>query len=216
MTREQIVMNDDDLENTLASLFSSEQSPSLSEAFVDTFLASNAEAPVECGERVMILFVRKVLSNVCEEPVKEVGELPFGRLIESIRRSARLSVSDIAAAIGKEPVHIERLESSRSWPWEWEPNEIAHLLLLFRLHIKATGHLVQTSFSLSKASLSGNVIGRANKGRMTRERGDSTSRALDMFLARKAKPQELDATVKEWLSQVEKQLKRYKAHELLD
>jgi hypothetical protein len=37
-----------------------------------------------------------------------------------------------------------------------------------------------------------------------------------MFLARKAKPQELDAAVKEWLSQVEKQLKGYKAHELLD
>jgi hypothetical protein len=213
---EATLMSDEDLENVLGNLFSSEHSPRLTDSLVDAFLASSAQASEESGERVMALFVEKVLASVCKEPVREIGEEPFGRWIQSVRRSARLAISDIGNAIGKEPSYVDRLESGRTWPWELDPKDMVSLMCLFRIHIKATASLVQKSFSLSRAHVPGNVIGRAHRGKMSRERGDSTRRALDMFLTRNAKPQGLDDSVTEWLLKVQKQLEDCQARELLD
>jgi hypothetical protein len=213
---EEIVMSDQDIENALDNLFSSEHSPPLTDSVVDAFLASPAQASEESGERVMVLFVQKVLANLHKEPVKEVGEEPFGRWIETIRRSARLAISDIGSAIGKEPSYVERLESGGAWPWDLDPKDVVNLICLFRIHIKAASYLVQKSYTLSRAHVAGDVIGRAHSGKMTKERGDSTRRALDMFLARNAKPEELDDSITEWLSKVEKRLEDCQAQELLD
>lgn len=209
-------MSDEDVEKALNDLFSSEHSPPLTDAVVDAFLASTTEASVESGERVMALFVQKVLANLHTEPVKEVGEESFGRWIQTIRQRARLALSDIGIAIGKETSFIERLESGSAWPWDLDPKDMVNILSLFRIHINATAHLVQKSFVLSRAHLPGDVIGRAHKGKMTKERGESTRRALDMFLARNAKPEKLDDSILEWLSNVRKQLEECQAKELLD
>jgi transcriptional regulator with XRE-family HTH domain len=145
-----------------------------------------------------------------------VGEEPFGRWIQTVRHTARLAVSDIAAAMGKEPSYVDRLESGSTCPWDLDPQDIAHLVCLFRVHMKATLFLIQKSFDVSCAQLSGDVTARAHRGKMTRERGDSTRRALDMFLARNAKPKKLDDSITEWLSKVQKQLEDWQAKELID
>jgi transcriptional regulator with XRE-family HTH domain len=209
-------MSDKDIEKALNNLFSSDHSPPITDAVVDAFLASSAEAPVESGERVMALFVQKVLANLHAEPIKEVEEESFGRWIQTIRQRARLALSDIGIAIGKEPAYIERLESGTAWPWDLDPKDMVNILCLFRIHINTTLYLVQKSFVLSRAHVSGDVIGRAHKGKMTKERGESTKRALDMFLARNAKPEKLDDSILEWLSNVRKHLEDYQAKDLLD
>jgi hypothetical protein len=202
-------------DSALLDLFSSEDSPPLTDAVVDAFLASPAQATGESSGRVMTLFVRKVLADLHKDPIKVVGAESFGRWMETVRRNARLALADIGTAIGRDAAYIERLEFGTLWPWASDPQDIARLIFLFRLHIDAASALVQRSFALSKAHVSGDVIARAHRGKMTKERGDSTKRALDMFLARKAKAEPFDQSINEWLLKVRVQLEDHGDQDLL-
>ncbi|HEY3104368.1 MAG TPA: hypothetical protein VGJ69_12305, partial [Pyrinomonadaceae bacterium] len=178
-------MNEEEnLENALHELFSSDHSPPLTDSIVDTFLSSSAEASKESGDRVIALFVEKVLADLHKEPVKNVQTQTFGAWIQGIRELARLALSDIALAIGKEPVYVQRLESGMTVPWDLRPEDIACLVRLFRLHMKAMSYLIQKSFDVNCTHVEGNVAARAYRGKMTTDRGDATNRALKMFLAR--------------------------------
>jgi transcriptional regulator with XRE-family HTH domain len=209
-------MSDEDRDTTLDDLLLSEGSLPLTDQLVDAFLTSPAQASVRSGGRVMNLFVRKVLEDLHKEPVREVEAEPFGRWLETVRRKARLAISDIAAAIGKDASYVERLESGGIWPWASDPYDIAAVISLFRLHIDAATALIQKSFALSKVRVSGDVIARAHGGKMTKERGDSTKRALDMFLSRKAKVEPLDQSINEWLAKVRVQLEGHGNQDLIN
>jgi transcriptional regulator with XRE-family HTH domain len=198
--------NKDRTDDSLFDFFLSETSPSLTDVVVDAFLASAAQAPVESGKRVMALFVRRVLADLHKDPVKTVEQESFGRWIETVRRKARLTLADIGGAIGRDATFIAQLESGAIWPWASDSHDIARLIALFRLHIDAASALVQRSFTLSKAQITGNVVARAHGGKMTKERGSSTRRALDMFLARNAKAEQLDESIIEWLAELRTRL----------
>ena len=202
-------------DSALLDLFFSEDSPPLTDAVVDAFLASPAQATGESSKRVMTLFVGKVLADLHKDPIKVVGSEPFGRWIETVRRNARLALADIGTAIGRDAAYIEKLESGTLWPWASDPQDIARLIFLFRLHIDAASALIQRSFALSKAHVSGDVIARAHGGKMTKERGNSTKRALDMFLSRKAKTEPLDQSINDWLTKVRLQLEGQGDQDLL-
>jgi hypothetical protein len=51
---------------------------------------------------------------------------------------------------------------------------------------------------------------------MTVQRGDATSRALQMFLAHNTTSKLLDNSVAEWLVNVQKHLEKWEARELVD
>ncbi len=208
--------DEENLENALHELFSSDHSPALTDSIVDTFLRSSAQATKESGDRVIALFVGKVLADLHKEPVTNVQTQTFGAWIQGIRELARLALSDTATAIGKEPAYLQRLESGMTAPWDLKPEDIACLVRLFRLHMKALSYLIQKSFDVGSTHVEGNVAARAFRGKMTTDRGDATNRALKMFLARNTKETPLDASISEWLSNVEKQLQDWQARELVD
>ena len=210
------MLEEEDLDDALRELFSSDESPPLTDSLVDAFLSSSAEAPKESGDRVIAAFVRKVLEDLHKEPVKDVQPQTFGAWIQGIRELARLALTDIALTVGKEPAYIERLESGIAVPWDQKPEDVARIVQLFRLHMKAMSYLVQKSFNVHSTHIGGNVAARAYRGKMTSNRGDATSRALKMFIARNTKERPLDTTIIEWLSSVEKQLENWHARELLD
>jgi hypothetical protein len=207
---------EENLEDVLHELFSSDHSPPLTDSMVDCFLSSRAQGTKESGDRVIALFVSKVLADLHKEPVKDVQTQTFGAWLQGIRELARLAPSDIAVAIGKEPVYVQRLESGMTVPWDLKPEDIACLVRLFRLHMKAVSYLIQKSFDVSSTHVEGNVAARAYRGKMTTDRGDATNRALKMFLARNTKETPLHSSITEWLSNVEKQLRDWQARELVD
>jgi hypothetical protein len=210
-------MNEEEnLEDALHELFSSDHSPLLTDSLVDAFLSSSVQASKESGDRVISLFVEKVLADLHKEPVKTVQAQTFGAWIQGIRGLARLAVSDVALAIGKEPIYLQRLESGMSVPWDLKPEDMACLVRLFRLHMKAMAYLIQKSFDVSCTTVEGTVAARAYRGKMTTDRGDATNRALNMFLARNTSEKPLDRSVTEWLSNVKKQLENWQARELVD
>jgi hypothetical protein len=214
--KETSMNEEENLENVLHELFSSDHSPPLTDSIVDAFLSSSAQVSKESGDRVIALFVEKVLADLHKEPVKNVQAQTFGAWIQGIRELARLALSDIALTIGREPVYLQRLESGMTVPWDLKPEDIASLVRLFRLHMKALTCLMQKSFDVSCTPVQGNVAARAHKGKMTTDRGDATNRALKMFLARNTQEKPMDDSITEWLSNVKKQLENWQARELVD
>ncbi len=210
------MLEEENLDDVLHELFSSNHSPALTDSMVDAFLNSPAQAPKESGERVIAFFVEKVLADLHKEPVRHVQTQTFAVWIQGIRQLARLAVSDIALAIGKETAYVERLESGLTLPWDLKPQDAARLVRLFRLHIRAMSDLIQKSFDVNSAHVGSNVAARAHGGKMTTNRGDATNRALQMFVARNTKEKPLDTSIIDWLGGVREQLENWEVRELVD
>src|SRR5262249_12497686 len=101
---------DQDILDLLEDTLCSEHAPPLTDSVVDAFLAAPVESTQASVDRMRARFVEKLFADLHQEPVKEVEDQPFGRWIEAERRRALLTESDIANAIGKEPLYVERLE----------------------------------------------------------------------------------------------------------
>src|SRR5688572_17341766 len=110
----------------------------LSDAVVDAFLSGVAESDDSHTERIRRLFVRRVLSQLHPEPVRDI-ERPwsFGRWIEAIRHSVGLTRADVAAAISDDAAFVECVERTDVAPWTLTTSAVADLVCLFRLHISA-------------------------------------------------------------------------------
>lgn len=201
-------MSDEDILKLIEESSRSECAPPLTDSVVDAFLATPTECTEGAVDRMRARFVKKVLSDAQKAPVKEVGDQPFGRWIESVRKKARLTARDIGAAIGKDQTFIEKIENGTSLPWSLPLADITNLVRLFRVHINAFTQLITSSFTLSHARVSGDVIGRSHGGKATPERGDSLRRSLDRYLAKKAKKEELSEDVKNFIRELHKNLEQ--------
>jgi transcriptional regulator with XRE-family HTH domain len=210
------VAYDEEFDEMLHELFSSDHSPELTDSVVDAFLASPAKAPKQSGDRVIILFATRVLADFHKQPIRHVEPQTFATWIQGIRKLARLEIRDIATAVGKDFTYVERLETGLTLPWNLKPEDIACFVRLFRLHMNAMRSLIQKSFDVSSTNTSGAPAARAHRGKMTAERGEATNRALQMLLAHNTTPKPLDNSVGEWLSNVQMQLERWQASELID
>lgn len=210
-------MSDEDVSKLLKEMLRSEHAPPLTDSVVDAFLSSEAECSNEMVDRVRARFVEKVLADLHRDPVKRVeGKLSFGRWVEQAREGARLSRHDLGSVLGKEQSFVESVETGGTQPWHMNSGELARIVSLFRLHVDAVSDLILRSFALNNVRLRGEVLARSHRGRMSLERGSSTRRALDMYLARNVSGGEPNEEVSECLNALRDELRRIEATDLVD
>jgi transcriptional regulator with XRE-family HTH domain len=210
-------MKDEEILKLLEMTVNSEHSPEISDEVADAILSRSEECPPEKTARLRGRFVEKVILTLHPRPVREVdAKWPLGRWFEAIRESLCLTREDIAAALGKEVIFVERLERGEVQPWECDPDDVAELMRLFRLHSNAASQLVNNSAAVNQARDVRSAAARSRGGHASSERGESTRRALEMFLAHNAAPAKPDATVSEWLDALREALRRRGLNELLD
>ncbi len=209
-------MSEEETIKLLRSMICSADAPSLTDAVVDAFLLSPAQSPPETAERVRTLFVKKLFDKLHSEPVREIKEKwPFGRWVEAIRESFRLTRQDVCATLRVGPHFLERLENGDSPPWSFSPKEIADLLCLLRVHMSAVHQLVMNSLAVAKMHGLGPVSARSYSGQRTEVRAQAVKKALDLYLARNVSPTGMDQEVGRWMEEVRKSLERRQATYLL-
>lgn len=210
-------MNDEEVLKLLEITVNSEHSPEISDEVADTILSKSQECSPEKTARLLARFIEKVILTLHPQPVRKIdARWPLGRWFEAIRESLRLTRDDIAAAVGKEVIFVERLERGEVQPWECDPNDVADLMRLFRLHSNAASHLVNNSAAVDQARDVRSAAARSRGGHASAERGESTRRALEMFLAHNATPAKPDFTITKWLDALREILRRRGLNELLD
>jgi hypothetical protein len=210
-------MSNEEAGNVLNDLFLSEYSLPLTDEVVDAFLASPAQAPQESGQRVLVLFVHKVLTELYPQPVVRIKErVSFGRWIEAAREKASLTREMVAAALWKEPSFVEAVESESSEPWALKANELADFAGLVRLHFKAVSDLIISSFAVSQGRVGVEMAARKTRGKRTRKQGEAVRRAVDKHLAKRSVRGEISEEVRSCLNVLRRELERRGATEFLD
>jgi len=209
-------LNEDQLLELFREATCSDEASQLDDVSVDAFLACPAECPPERAHRIGKLFVKKLFEEIHREPVRTFStKWPFHTWLESMRTSVLLTRDDLALALDKEQEFIEFLESGEKLPWEFQPKDIGDVVCLFRIHMSAVTELVGNSVSLAGFRGLGAVSARSHKGRMSRARGDSTKKALDLYVAQNATAVKPDAHVERWLWELRQELQNRRAEELL-
>lgn len=210
-------MNDEEILKLLGVTVNSEHSPEISDEVADAILSKSKECPPEKATDLRARFVEKLILTLHPKPVEEIdARWPLGRWFEAIRESLRLTRDDIATAIRKEVIFVERLERGEVQPWECDPSDVADLMRLFRLHANVASQLVNNSAAVSKARDVRSAAARSRSGHVSAERGESTRRALEMFLAHNATQAKPDSIITKWLDAVNEVLRRRGLDELLD
>lgn len=209
-------MNEDELLELFREASDSEDSTNLDDATVRLFLAAPAECSPERTQRIGTLFAQKLFQEIHQEPVRSLGaKWPFHRWLESMRTSVRLTRDDIALALNKDTEFVERLENGDRPPWEFKVKDIGDVICLFRIHMNAVAELIANSVSLEGFRGLRTVSARSHQGRILRTRGDSTKRALDLYVARNASPVKPSAEVERWLADLRRELENRHIQDLL-
>lgn len=209
-------MNDDEIIELLKLTIETEYATELNDEMVDSILLRKEECPSERTERVRKKYLEKLFEELNPEPVKKIDtRTTFGRWMESIRNRVQVSSSDIAAALRQQPDFIEKMERGEILPWDCRPEIFVDLMKLLRIHINAVGELIATSNSVSQVRGVGRVVARSRGGKVSKERGNSTARALEMFLAHNAPPANTGDPVVEWMKKVRGELKDRKLDDLV-
>jgi hypothetical protein len=210
-------VSDEAVRKLLEAALLLEDSPVLTDSVVDALMSMPSDVPSETLERGLAQFAEKVLGKLHQEPVRKIEEkLTFGRWIEKVRKKARLAYEFIAAALKKDPLFVEQLETGDILPWELTPIEGADIIALFRIHLTAVVQLLEISLDVSKELANGEAIAaRAHKGRPSRKRSESTRLAWELYLAHRAEKAELTPEIVNWLNEVGKVLKDRQAMHLL-
>ncbi len=210
-------MNDEEIIKLLelATAFNDSE---LSDETVDAFLAEAKECSAERIERVRKRYIQKILEELNPTPVHQIeNKTTFGRWVESVRNKVHLSRSDVAAVLGQEPVFIEKVERGEVLPWECKPEFVADLMGLFRVHIEAVTQLVSVSAAVSRARGVGSVAARSRGGKASKDRGESTARALELFLAHNAAaPEKPEDAILKWTEKLRGALKERNLNYLAD
>jgi transcriptional regulator with XRE-family HTH domain len=210
-------MKDEEIAKLLELTICSEHSPELTDEVVDAILSKTVECPPDKTARVRTRFVEKILWALHHEPVRRIDhKWTLGRWVEAVRESVRLTRADVATALGQDVAFIERLERGELTPWECPPDSAANLMRLFRIHISAMAQLVSNSAAVSQSRGVGSVAARSRGGHASSDRGESTKRALDLFLAHNAAPAKPDSAVTNWIEAVREALRRRQLTDLLD
>jgi transcriptional regulator with XRE-family HTH domain len=194
----------------------SEEGPELTDEVVDALLELPSSMSADAVESMRARFVRKVFSELHPEPVKVIPrKRPFGLWIEAIRKSANLSRTEVAAALGKDEPFLERIESGDAPPWTFSADDIASIVQLFRLHIDAVVQLIQNTVAGNKGRIADPVSART-RGRHTPEAKRLPGRTTgDRRRDHNDNPIELDQTINSWIAELRSGLERRDAIDLL-
>jgi transcriptional regulator with XRE-family HTH domain len=205
-------MSEEDIPKLLRTTLYSEDAPELNDAVIDAFLSTPTQCPPETVNRVRTLFVTKLFETFHYEPVREIKEKwPFGRWVEAIRESFRLTREDLATTLHKEPSFLERFENGDSPPWSFSAKDVADLICLLRIHISAVHELVMNSLAVAQTRGVGPVSARSYSGKLSEVRGHAVKKALDLYLARNIKPSDMNDEVKSWMEDVRKNIQSRQA-----
>jgi transcriptional regulator with XRE-family HTH domain len=144
-------MSEKELLELLRESLVSEKSAPLTDAEADALLSAPVkQSPVNI-KRLRKGVVERILSDLYQEPVREIGRrITFGRWIQQARKAARLSLDAVAPAIGKDTSFIERIEDEEVLPWALTANSVADVVILFRIHIDAVEQLLSNSYAADR------------------------------------------------------------------
>lgn len=139
-------MNDEEFRTLLKASLVSEDILKVNDAEVDEILSEQIECPPEAVIGIRAKFVQKVFVELHPELIRSIeGDFTFGQWIKADRERAGLYCKDIAIALNKDPIFIERLETGESLPWSQRPSEITELLFLFRIDCGAFEQLLENT-----------------------------------------------------------------------
>jgi hypothetical protein len=209
-------LNEDELLELFREASDSDDSSDLDDGTVRLILACSTECSPERAQRIGTLFAEKLFREIHQEPVRRLGaKWPFHRWLESMRTSVRLTRDDIAIALNKDREFVERLETGEKLPWEFKAKDIGDVICLFRIHMSAVAELIANSVSLEGFRGLGTVSARSHQGRISKARGESTKRALDLYVTRNAIPVKPSEEVERWLADVRLELESRNVQDLL-
>lgn len=201
-------MNDRETNRLLRLTFLFEHSNELSNEIVDAILSDSEECSPEMMARIQKRFIEKLFQEKHPNPIKSINhKLTFGAWLERIMKDARLTRSAVTQALQCEENILDGLAKSKLQPWECDHKLIVDLMSLFRAHYELIKQLVSTSASVNQISGTGSVLARSHGGKMTQDRGDATTRALELFLANNARTSSMPIEAEHWLNSLEVSLK---------
>lgn len=201
-------MNENDLERLLKKAIFSENGPDPSEEEIEACLRADHEDTPETIARVKKRFVEKMFLEISPNPLRSAADnITFGDFLESQRDCAGLQKAEVSTALGIAETLVDALEKGRTPPWTVAPNIIADIMHVFRIHFDLLKRLVETSAAVDQLRGVGPVLARSKGGKMTSDRGDSTSRALERFFARNATRTEPNKETTSWLASLESYLR---------
>lgn len=208
-------MNNKTLEELLDNLFISEASPPLTDAVVDAYLTTCDRHQLEDIQDMRIRFVKKSLANLYKAPVKKISEqISFGSWIKETRKKAHLSQKDISMSVLEDESYINDIENSHIFPWQFNTENIAKLIILFRLHFDALSDLFHTSFAICKNQDKLGISARTGKNENRSKTQDAYRKALEIHFSNK-EDFELNDEIRHFLDSLKDELKEKDAINLI-
>lgn len=209
-------MNNKTLEEMLDDLFVSEASPPLTDAVVDAYLNSCDQYSPEDFKSMRSRFIEKSLADVYETPIKEIKEqISFGRWIKETRKKAHLTQEDISMSLARGTKYVDDIENGHIFPWQSEAENIAELIILFKLHFDALLALFHTSFAISKNQEKLKMAARSNKNENKTKAQDAIRKALEIHFSSKDEDLVLNDEVEKFLTSLKAELMEKKAFSLI-
>jgi transcriptional regulator with XRE-family HTH domain len=209
-------MNNKNIDSIIDNLFVSESSPPLTDKVVDAYLNTCNEYPPERVQSMRSRFVEKALADLHRGPVKEIKEqISFGRWIKETRKQARLSQKDISTSLYEDINYIDNIENNLVLPWQSNSENIAKLVILFRIHFDALVALFRASFAISQNRDKLGLAARTNKTGDKAKAQDAIKKALEIHFSNKDIRLELSDEVKDFLDLLKNELEQKGAFNLI-
>lgn len=203
------------LEELLDNLFVSEVSPPLTDAIVDAYLISCDKHRLEDVRDMRIRFVKKCLANLYKNPVKQISEqISFGSWIKETRKKVHLTQKDISMSVFEDESFINDIENSHTFPWQSNIENIAKLIILFRIHFDALTDLFHTSFAICENQDKLGVSARTGKNENRSKTQDAYRKALEIHFSNKENL-ELNDEIRDFLDSLKDELKEKDAINLI-
>jgi hypothetical protein len=199
-------MNDEEFEQLVGSALRPRKPPEITDEGVADLLAPHPEHPPGTLGKVRANFLGKVFRKYHPEIIWQVPSDPqFGPWFRGLRENVRLPVGEIAAAIEEPRSFFETLEQDEVEPWRLDPDGVAKLMILYRVHFYAVEALVKQA--------EGATIPPPPPQHETRPAASDT-RAL--MIDRGGPSVQLTPEAARWLEALRDALRRRKARGLLD
>ena len=198
---------DEEFSKLLKEALRLKKRPPVTEQVVDEFLSTPDDDP-GAVERVRALTVEKSFRSVHRRPVRQIMVMSvhsFGEWIAAVREKTHLPVQQVARVLKQEPGFMERLESGETPPWRCDPDTVAALVKLYRVHIDA----VESLLRITEGALLPYVP-------PTTARTDIRAEGMQPYMRDlSGGRRELRPEVAQWLSDLRAALQRLQATDLL-
>lgn len=199
----------------LKSLLLPSDSPSLIGMTLDTFLIPPEPCPEEDLARMKNRIVEKILADLHPKPARRLETpMSFGQCLKRTRELVHLHAGNIALFLGKTASYVKDIETGKTPPWQLDPEEMATLALLFRIHADLLRKLVISSIAVSQGRAEKErAIEKASPGirKQLRRKSSDAEESDDELYAHLGKGEPMPKDIEKWFKRVIKALKDRKA-----